>query len=176
LLIDIHQDPSFFYPGTGFAHQIGSGDGRGFNINVPMPVYAGYDSYKAVFEELVQPIAAEFQPQIIIRNGGSDPHFSDGLTNLGLPVEGFKMIGGKVRELAELCQGKVIDLIASGYNRDVLPYAWLALISSLAGFKTRIEEPAEIPQRFRQDPSLTETRMVIEEVKRNLRDYWSCLR
>jgi len=176
LLIDIHQDPHFLYPGTGFAHQIGSGDGRGFNINVPMPIYAGYDSYKSVFEELVQPIAYEFQPQIIIRNGGSDPHFSDGLTNLGLPVEGFKMIGEKVRELAELCQGKVIDLIASGYNRDVLPYAWLALISSLAGFKTRIEEPAEIPQRFRQDPSLTETRMVIEEVKRNLRDYWSCLR
>ncbi len=176
LLIDIHQDPSFLYPGTGFAHQTGSGDGKGFNINVPMPIYAGYDSYKSVFEELVQPIAAEFQPQIIIRNGGSDPHFGDGLTNLGLPVEGFRMIGEKVRELAQLCQGKVIDLIASGYNRDVLPYAWLALISGLAGFKTGIEEPEEVPQRFRQDPSFIETKMVIEEVKRNLRDYWSCLR
>jgi acetoin utilization protein AcuC len=176
LLIDIHQDPRFLYPGTGFAHQIGSGDGRGFNINVPMPIYAGYDSYKSVFEELVQPIADEFHPQIIIRNGGSDPHFSDGLTNLGLPVAGFKMIGEKVRELAELCQDKVIDLIASGYNRNVLPYAWLALISGLAGFSIGIEEPVEIPQRFRQDPSLTETRMVIEEVKRNLSDYWSCLR
>jgi len=176
LLIDLHQDPRVLYPGTGFAHQIGSGGGKGFNINVPMPIYAGYESYKLVFEELVQPIAAEFQPQIIIRNGGSDPHFSDGLTNLGLPVEGFKMIGEKVRELAELCQGKVIDLIASGYNRSVLPYAWLALISGLADLRTRIEEPEEIPQRFRQDRSLTETEMVIEEVKRNLRDYWGCLR
>ncbi len=86
------------------------------------------------------------------------------------------MIGEKVSELAELCQGKVIDLISSGYNRRVLPDALLALLSGLADLRTRIEEPEEIPQRFRQDRSLTETEMVIEEVKRNLRDYWGCLR
>ena len=176
LLIDIHQDPSFLYPGTGFADQIGSGEGKGFNINVPMPVHAGYDSYKLVFEELVQPVVSEFGPRIIIRNGGSDPHFSDGLTNLGLPVEGFRMIGEKVREIAEICQDKSIDLIASGYNRDVLPYAWLALISGLAGWRTQVDEPQEIPQRFSQDFSLAETKMVIEEVKRHLREYWRCLR
>lgn len=39
----------------------------------------------------------DFGPQIIIRNGGSDPHFSDGLTNLGMTVKGFRMIGEKVR-------------------------------------------------------------------------------
>jgi len=176
LLVDLHQDPRFLYPGTGFAHQIGSGDGRGFNINIPMPVYAGYDSYKLVFKELVQPIADEFKPQFIIRNGGSDPHFSDGLTNLGLPVEGFKMIGEKVREMSGSCEGKVIDLIASGYNREVLPYAWLALLSGLAGFETSVEEPEGLPQRFRQDPSFAETGLVIKEVKRNLKDYWRCLR
>ncbi|MEE8470602.1 MAG: histone deacetylase family protein [Dehalococcoidia bacterium] len=176
LLIDVHQDPRTLYPGTGFAHEIGSGDGKGFTINIPMPVYSGCDSYKLAFEELVQPIAEEFRPQIIIRNGGSDPHFSDGLTNLGLPVEGFRMIGEKVREMAKSCQGKTIDLIASGYNRDVLPYAWLALISGLAGFKTDVDEPEAIPQRFRQGPSLTETGTVVEEVKSCLREYWRCLR
>jgi acetoin utilization protein AcuC len=176
LLIDIHQDPRFLYPGTGFADQIGDGDGIGFNINVPMPIYAGYDSYRLVFEELVQPVVNEFGPQLIIRNGGSDPHFSDGLTNLGLPLKGFRMIGDKVRELSEVCQGKAIDLIASGYNRDVLPYAWLALISGLAGWRMPVDEPEDIPQRFRQDPSFAETKMVIEQVKRHLRDYWRCLR
>jgi acetoin utilization protein AcuC len=176
LLIDIHQDPSYLYPGTGFAHQTGSGEGNGFTINIPMPLYAGYDSYRLVFEKLVQPVAAEFKPQIIVRNGGSDPHFSDGLTNLGLSVEGFGMIGEKVREMSELCEGGVIDLIASGYNRDILPYAWLALISGLAGFGIRIDEPGEIPQRFRQDSSISATESVVEEVKRNLREYWRCLR
>ncbi len=176
LFIDLHQDPMSLYPGTGFAHQIGSGSGKGFTINIPMPVYAGYDSYELAFESIVEPVTQEFNPQIIVRNGGSDPHFADGLTNLGLPVKGFRMIGEKVREMAKVCDGKAIDLIASGYNKKVLPYGWLALISGLGGFELRIEEPEPIPQRFSTDSSLAETGKVIEEVKRQLKDYWRCLR
>ncbi|GAH23093.1 unnamed protein product, partial [marine sediment metagenome] len=33
---------------------------------------------------------------MIIRYGGSDPYFDDGLTSLGLTFDGFKMIGKKV--------------------------------------------------------------------------------
>ena len=161
LLIDIHQDPSFLYPGTGFAHQVGSGEGAGFTINVPMPMYASDVSYRLVFEELVQPVAEEFRPQTIIRNGGSDPHFSDGLTNLGLTVDGFRMIGEKARAIAEICGGKSVDLIASGYNRTVLPHAWLALLSGLAGWNVRAEDPERVPQRLREDPVSVETRAVI---------------
>ncbi|GAI34039.1 unnamed protein product, partial [marine sediment metagenome] len=93
LFIDLHQDPRTLYPGTGFAQQIGEGKGKGYTINIPMPLYAGYDSYRLVFDKVVQLITEEFKPQVIIRNGGSDPHFADGLTNLGLPIEGFRMIG-----------------------------------------------------------------------------------
>jgi len=176
LLIDLHQDPRTLYPGTGFTYQIGSGEGEGFTINIPMPVYAGYDSYQLVFESIVQPIAQEFKPQIIIRNGGSDPHFNDGLTSLGLPVKGFRMIGERVREIAKICDDKVIDLIASGYNREVLPYAWLALISGLAGFELEVKEPWIISQQMSTDPALTETKRVVKEVKHQLKDYWKCLR
>ena len=176
LLIDLHQDPRTLYPGTGFAYQIGSGEGKGFTINIPMPVYAGYDSYQLVFESIVEPIAQEFKPQIIIRNGGSDPHFNDGLTSLGLPVKGFRMIGERVREIAKICDDKVIDLIASGYNREVLPYAWLALISGLAGIELDIEEPWIISRQIKADPSFTETERVVKEVKHQLRDYWACMR
>jgi len=176
LFIDLHQDPRTLYPGTGFAQQIGSGNGKGFTINIPMPVYAAYDSYQLAFESIVEPVTQEFNPQIIIRNGGSDPHFGDELTNLGLPVTGFRMIGGKVREMAKTCQGRVIDVIGSGYTKVVLPYAWLALISGLANFSVEIEEPVPTPQRFQADSSFQDTKEVIEEVKRHLRDYWRCLR
>ena len=176
LLIDLHQDPRTLYPGTGFAYQIGSGDGKGFTVNIPMPVYAGYDSYQLVFESIVQPIVEEFKPQIIIRNGGSDPHFNDGLTSLGLPVRGFRMIGERVREMAKICDDKAIDLIASGYNREVLPYAWLALLSGLAGIELEVEEPWIISQQIKTDPSFAETERVVKEVKHQLKEYWACLR
>ncbi|MBA7653737.1 Acetoin utilization protein AcuC [subsurface metagenome] len=176
LFIDLHQDPRTLYPGTGFAHQIGSGRGKGFTINIPMPVYAGYDSYQLAFESIVEPVTQEFNPQIIIRNGGSDPHFADGLTSLGMPIRGFRMMGEKVREMAEVCDGKAVDLIASGYNEEVLPYGWLALISGLAGIALRLEETQPIPQGFSTDSSLAETEKVIEEVKKQQKDYWACLR
>ena len=176
LFIDLHQDPRSLYPGTGFAHQIGSDSGKGFTINIPLPVNAGYDSYQLAFESIVEPVTREFNPQIIIRNGGSDPHFADGLTGLGLPVRGFRMIGEKVREMARVCHGKAIDLIASGYNEEVLPYGWLALVSGLTGFELEIEEPGPIPPGYSTDFAFAGMEKVVEEVRRQLKDYWHCLR
>jgi acetoin utilization protein AcuC len=155
------------YPGTGFANQIGEGAGKGYTVNVPMPVDAGYESYKLVFEEIVQPQAKEFEPQIIVRNGGSDPYLNDQLTQLGLPIKGFRMIGEEVREMAEICHGKEIDLIASGYNEKILPYAWLSLISGLAGIEMEIEVP--VLDGYIKDSALDETKKVVREVKANLK-------
>ncbi|MDD5083259.1 MAG: histone deacetylase [Dehalococcoidales bacterium] len=176
LVIDIHQDPRTLYPGTGFPFQIGSGAGKGFTINIPMPVYAGGEAYRMVFEEIVEPVAREFKPQIIIRNGGSDPHSGDGLTSLGLQVKGFTMISQKVREMAQMCDGKVVDLIGSGYNKKVLPYAWLALICGLAGIDITLEEPEPVPPWLDIDHFPAGIQIVIHDVKSYLKDYWQCLR
>jgi acetoin utilization protein AcuC len=176
LFIDMHQDPMTLYPGTGFANQIGAGRGKGFTVNIPLPVDAAEDSYQLAFDSLVEPVIREFRPQIIIRNGGSDPHFNDGLTNLGLTVSSFRMIGERVREMARICDDKVIDLIASGYNRQVLPYAWLALICGLAGIGLQIEEPEPVPPRLRAGVAFEATEKIVEEVRDNLKEYWACLR
>jgi acetoin utilization protein AcuC len=174
LFIDIHQDPRTLYPGTGFANQIGKGKGEGFIVNIPLPQFVGDSSYKIVFEEIVEPLAKEFKPQIVIRNGGSDPHFADTLSQLGLTTSGLEMIGKKVREISEICGGKVIDMIASGYNEEILPIAWLALISGLAGWEIRFEEPYA---KFKEVPrQIEKTKEIIEEVRKNLKNYWKCFR
>ena len=176
LFIDLHQDPRTLYPSTGFADQIGSGSGKGFTINVPLPLYAGQQAYKLVFEEIVQPVTEEFQPQIIIRNGGSDPYVGDGLTNLGLQVRGFTMIGEKVREMAQICDGKAIDLIGSGYNKEALSCTWLALICGLAGIDITLDEPQSIPSWLGVDRFLIDIQTVIQDVKNHHKDHWHCLR
>lgn len=176
LFIDVHQDPRTLYPGTGFTHQIGSGDGQGFTINISLPPHAGYDAYKLAFETIIEPVTREFEPQIIVRNGGSDPHFADELTNLGLTVGDFRMIGEKVRQMAEICRGRVIDTIGSGYNTRVLPYAWLSLLSGLAGWRVDVAEPVTVPFGVRPDSSLEPAREALAEVKKQLKDYWACLR
>jgi len=175
LFIDIHQDPKTLYPGTGFIEEIGRGKGEGFIVNIPLPPGAGDLAYRYCFEEIIFPLAKEFKPEIIIRNGGSDPHFADGLTNLGLTLEGFKMIGQNVRRLAnEVCQGKEIDLIASGYNQEILPLAWTALISGLLNIGLKLKEP--FPLRAPpKNSKLKETKEIIKELKEILKKYWKCL-
>lgn len=172
LFIDIHQDPRTIYPGTGFIHQTGEGKGRGYTVNLPMPLRADDQCYAWVFDEVVLPLTREFKPQIIIRNGGSDPHQADRLTNLGLSVEGFRMIGERVRDMAFVCGGKTIDMIGSGYNKEILPYAWMALISGLANFPIPVEDPLFVPPRLRDDHEFDETRGMVDELKKCLKDYW----
>ena len=175
LFIDIHQDPRTLYPGTGFINELGEGKGKGFTVNIPLSPGASDKSYQYVFEEIIFPIAKEFKPEIIIRNGGSDPYFGDGLTNLGLTLDGFRIIGEKVKNLAkQLCQEKEIDLIASGYNQKVLPITWLSLISGLLDLKVKLKEPQK--PIFPKDFKLRETKEIIKELKSFLKDYWKCFK
>ncbi|XOB40121.1 MAG: hypothetical protein ACKKMR_02200 [Candidatus Nealsonbacteria bacterium] len=175
LFIDIHQDPSTLYPGTGFINEIGAGKGEGFTVNIPLPPGASDKSYQYVFEQLIFPLTKEFKPQIIIRNGGSDPYFTDGLTNLGLTLDGFRIIGEKVRILAEqICQGKEVDLIASGYNQRVLPLAWLSLMNGLLDLKIKLKEPQK--PVFHKDFKLRETKEILKEIKLYLKKYWKCFK
>lgn len=170
LFIDIHQDPTTLYPGTGFPEQIGRGRGEGFTVNIPLPKFAGDLSLKLVFKEIVEPLVKQFSPQIIIRNGGSDPHFSDPLTSLNLTIDGFKVIGKKTREIAKICEGREIDLIASGYNLEVLPMAWSALVLSLLGFEFKEKEKEKIEKE--SSFILQETKNMIKTVKKYLSRYW----
>jgi acetoin utilization deacetylase AcuC-like enzyme len=86
------------------------------------------------------------------------------------------MMGDKVREMSETCEGKQIDLIASGYNKSVLPYAWLSLICGIADFPITVEEPEPIPIQYQNEIALESTIGVIEEVKKFHKDYWKCFR
>lgn len=173
LFIDIHQDPSTLYPGTGFINEIGAGKGEGFTVNIPLPPGASDKSYQYVFEQLIFPLTKEFKPQIIIRNGGSDPYFADGLTNLGLTLDGFRIIGERVRMLAEqVCQGKEVDLIASGYNQKVLPLAWFSLMNGLLDLNIKLKEPQK--PVFPKDFKLRETKEILKEIKLYLKKYWKC--
>lgn len=175
LFIDIHQDPATLYPGTGFTEEIGRGKGEGFTVNLPVLPGAGNKVYEYLFEEFVFPLAREFQPQAIIRYGGSDPHYLDTLTNLGLTLEGFKRLGQKVRALAaEFTDGRSIDLLLSGYNLGILPFAWSALLAGLVGLNMDLgdlKEASPYPPDFR----LKETQDMAKRLKRLLKKYWRCM-
>ena len=174
LYISLHQDPRTIYPGTGFTWQIGQGDGEGYNINVPLPPRTGDNTYLYALKETFVPLAEEFEPQIIITNGGSDPHFMDNLGNLGLTVKGFFELSKVIREMADqICDGRVVLIPGSGYNPDILPLCWYALIAGAAGFNgINVEEPC--PRPTEPAHCRREVERTLDELKRLLRKRWSC--
>lgn len=177
LFVDLHQDPRTLYPWRGFIHELGRGPGEGRIVNVPMPPGSSDRAYEYALTEVFVPLALEFKPQVILRNGGSDPHFADRLTNLGLTLEGLRMIGREVAEVADtVCDGRVIDLIGSGYNPTVLPYGWLALVAGLIRLDLKLHEPVPAPGWLTPETGMERTVQAVKEVRTALSRFWSCFR
>jgi len=176
LFISAHQDPKTIFPGTGFLEQIGRGEGEGFNINVPLPPGAGNETYLSAVKEVLIPLAKEFKPDIILANGGSDPHFADILGSLGLTIDGFFRLSKLICRVAtENCNGRLALLVGSGYNPVVLPSCWYALIAGITDIdKIEVAETSEPPQ----EPPWCHERVqdTIKRLKRIFRNHWKCFR
>src|SRR5207237_5958571 len=56
-----HQYP--FYPGTGAASETGTGPGKGYTVNVPLPAGRGDEEYARVFNEVLVLLAKRYEPQ-----------------------------------------------------------------------------------------------------------------
>ncbi|MBX5321090.1 MAG: histone deacetylase [Candidatus Bathyarchaeota archaeon] len=176
LFISLHQDPRTLYPGKGFTWEIGEGYGEGFNVNVPLPPGTGDSTYLYALREIFVPLAEEFQPEIIIANGGSDPHFADMLGDLSLTAKGFFALSNLIRETAKkLCDGKLIMLVGSGYNPKILPLCWYALAAGAVGLE---EINAKEPYAAPIEPPFCRKKVegVIDELKGLLKKRWKCFR
>ncbi len=177
LFISIHQDPRTLYPGPGYRNPVGEGEGQGYSVNVPLLPGTSDLAYEYVLDNVFIPLAEEFQPQIIIMVDGSDPHFRDQLTRMGLTLQGIHMIGDKVRSAAEqVCQGKVIAFAGSGYDPagTLFPRGWLASTCGLVGIEADLEEPYPIPAGHTRDYAALETRRIVEAIRSIFAPYWKC--
>lgn len=176
LYISFHQDPKTLYPSTGFVHQIGRDEGEGFNVNVPLPAGTDDAAYFFALREIFVPLAKEFQPEIIIANGGSDPHFADILGGLSITIDGFFNLSKLIVKIAEeTCEGRVVFLVGSGYNPSVLPSCWYALIAGVVGLDaiqvTDPSDPPIVPPWCHQRVEKT-----VKELKHILKKYWQCFK
>jgi len=174
LYISLHQDPRTIYPGTGFVEQIGKGEGEGYNVNVPLPPGTGDQTYLYALKEIFVPLAEEFKPDLIVANGGSDPHFADTLGSLRLTVNGFFNLSQTIAHVAEkVCQNKLVLMPGSGYNPTVLPPCWYALTAGVVGLETiNVSDPYTPP--VESDLARRTVRNMLVNLKRILQKYWKC--
>jgi acetoin utilization protein AcuC len=124
LKISIHQDPTFFYPGTGFAWQTGEGRGKGFNINYPLQPGTGEPEYLDVLDEAISRVK-DFKPDILVVILGVDTYKNDSLASIQLEKESYAKIAKRLKDFS-----KKTVLFAGGYSQDV-PELWYEFVKAL---------------------------------------------
>lgn len=130
LYASTHQYPH--YPGTGSLHEMGAGEGAGFNLNAPMPAEYGDDEYLRFFDEFILPIGRKFKPEFIIVSCGFDCHFRDPLGDMRVTEDGFVAMTRRVKRLAaECCGGRMIAALEGGYDIAALVDSGRAVIEEL---------------------------------------------
>jgi acetoin utilization deacetylase AcuC-like enzyme len=146
LYFSMHQYGNI-YPGTGHWSEIGSGEARGTNVNVPLPPGVGDAGYARILDELLAPLARRFKPELMLVSAGYDTHWLDPLGSMTVTIAGYGMMARKLVELAnELCGGRIAITLEGGYNLDAQRYGALATFGALLGDAV-IADPVGPPRR-----------------------------
>jgi acetoin utilization deacetylase AcuC-like enzyme len=130
LFVSLHQSP--LYPGSGAASERGEGRGSGYTLNVPLRAGGGDEVYRTVFEDVVAPAAASYQPELVLVSAGFDAHAADPLANMRVTETGFADMARRVRDIAEThAEGRMIAFLEGGYDPPALARSVVATLAVL---------------------------------------------
>jgi len=162
LYFSTHQYP--FYPGTGAAKEVGTGEGAGYTVNVPMQPGMGDNEFIKIFQEILSPIIEQYKPEFILVSAGFDIFFEDPLGGMKVTPEGFAKLTRLLTDAADkICDGKIVFLLEGGYNLDGL---WIST-------KEVIEELLDKKKtEYKLGVSETKVDSLIENIKKIYSDYW----
>jgi acetoin utilization deacetylase AcuC-like enzyme len=116
--LSVHEDG--LYPGTGEVAETGEGDGEGTNMNVPLPAGAGDADYELVFESLFAPALERYDPDLLLVSAGFDAHRHDPISRMRVSTEGYAVMTGAVRTIADRAGAALGFLLEGGYGLDTL--------------------------------------------------------
>jgi len=170
LTISFHQNPRTLFPGTGFEGEIGTGEGKGYCVNVPLPVGTYDEAYMKAFKALALPLIKAFNPDVIAFELGADGLAGDPLANLQLTNNVYADI---IEHLISF-EKPILVTGGGGYNIDNTVRAWTLAWSLLAGSDSEREQQGGLrdktlvvssQQRDAVTPAIEAT---IEAVKANV--------
>ena len=129
LTISLHQNPKTLFPGTGFENEIGTGEGKGYCVNVPLPVGTYDQAYLKAFETIVLPLTAAYNPDVIVFELGVDALAGDPLANLRLTNNVYAEIVDHLMSFNK----PILATGGGGYNIENTVRAWALAWSIFCG-------------------------------------------
>jgi len=131
LYISIHQDPQTIFPGRGFVEEMGSFEGEGFNLCMPMPSFSNNHDYIYILEKILKPVADQFQPDFHFIDIGFDGHANDPLSNTNLDDDFYPWITAQMNEIAQ----KTVLILEGGYDPETMGRCNMKVLNALNNHK-----------------------------------------
>ncbi len=142
LFFSVHQSPA--YPGTGGLKEVGRGEGKGFNINAPMPMGCGDDDYLTLFKEVLLPVMEEYKPQMLLISAGQDAFMGDPLASMSVSRQCYAELTELLLEGARKHTGeKMIFFLEGGYNVDGQASIIFNVLNTVGRWELPLEEDVE---------------------------------
>jgi acetoin utilization protein AcuC len=132
MTISFHENPETLFPGTGFVEEIGKGEGKGYCINVPLPVGTYDEVYMKAFEAIALPLIGAYNPDAIVFELGADALAGDPLAHLCLTNNTYA-------EIVEHLLSFDIPIVATGgggYHIENTVRAWALAWSVFTGHES----------------------------------------
>ncbi|TDZ41464.1 Histone deacetylase RPD3 [Colletotrichum trifolii] len=86
-----------YFPGTGELRDIGIGAGKHYAVNFPLRDGIDDDSYKSIFEPVIEHVMKFYQPEAVVLQCGGDSLSGDRLGCFNLSMEGHANCVGYVK-------------------------------------------------------------------------------
>ena len=160
--IHVHMNGQFYPSGDeGDMWHVGEDRGTGFNVNVPWPTKGmGDGDYMYAFQNLVMPIATEFDPDLVIVAAGFDAAAGDELGGCFVSPPCYAHM---THMLMSLAGGKVAVCLEGGYNLSSISKSALAVTKTLMG---------EPPDRLIQTAATVSAVETVQQVRSIQSHYW----
>jgi acetoin utilization protein AcuC len=135
LTISLHESGKTLFPWSGFETEIGSGEGKGYNINVPLPPQADDEILLLAFEEIVPSAVSAFDPDVVFALIGADGLLADPLSHLSLTNNSY----AEAVKVIEVLSPKCVVLGGGGYQMNSVTRAWCLAWAVMNGIEPENE-------------------------------------
>ena len=120
------------YPGTGAREERGTGAGKGFCLNVPLPAGSDGAAVLAAWREELLPAAEAFAPEFVLISAGFDGRAGDPLGDFRLEDGDFAALTRLLRGVAQRhAGGRLVSVLEGGYDLPGLAAAAAAHVGAL---------------------------------------------
>jgi acetoin utilization deacetylase AcuC-like enzyme len=142
LFLSIHEWP--LYPGTGPASDVGSGDGEGYTVNLPVPGGSGDLAYRSLIEHVAGGLIAAWEPQLVLVSAGFDAHRDDPLASCRVSEAGFAAMAASLRRSSDAVGAPLGLVLEGGYDLGALAHSMAALMPVLVDEATPSASAVEL--------------------------------